>query len=172
MAYQIRILTPADAAAYQPVRLRSLQEHPEAFGSSYEDEMVRPLEIVAGRLQATADGFMLGAWQGTALVGIVGLHRQPGIKIRHRGGVGGMYVAPEARGLGIGKALLHELIAQAPTLQELEEIILAVTVGNATARAIYRAAGFAPSHIEKRYIKVGTNYYDIEWMRLLLKNGQ
>jgi len=168
MADQIRLLTTADAATYQALRLRSLQEHPEAFGSSYEDECQRPLAAVAERLQVTADGFMLGAWQDETLVGLVGLHRSPGIKVRHRAGVGGMYIVPEVRGQGIGKALIGALIERAPTIAHLEEIVLAVTVGNKAARSIYLAAGFEASHIEKRYIKVGKRYYDIEWMTLLL----
>lgn len=172
MADQICLLAPNDAAVYQALRLRSLQEHPEAFGSSYEDERQRPLQSVGERLQATPDGFVLGAWQQETLVGVVALHRSSGIKVRHRGGVGGMYVAPEARGQGIGKALIQALIDRAPTLVHLEEILLAVTVGNDTARSIYRAAGFEPSHIEKRYIKIGERYYDIEWMTLRLNSNQ
>lgn len=133
MAYQIRLLTPNDAASYQPLRLRALQEHPEAFGASAEDERQRSLVTVAERLQATPNGFMLGAWDQTALVGLVGLYRSPGIKVRHRAGVGGMYVAPEFRGQGLGKALISALIEHTPMLANLEEIILAVTVGNGTA---------------------------------------
>ena len=88
----------------------------------------------------------------------------------HRGGIGGMYVAPEARDQGIGTDLLSALVQRASKLPDLEEIILAVTVGNVTARSIYLAAGFQPSHVEKRYIKVADRYYDIEWMTLLLEN--
>ena len=168
MAYQIRLLTPDDAASYQPLRLRALQEHPEAFGASYEDERQRSLETVAERLQATPDSFMLGAWERDALVGIVGLYRSPGIKVRHRAGVGGMYVAAAARSQGIGSALINRLIEHAPTLTQLEEIILAVTVGNVTARTLYLAAGFTPTYIEQRYIKVGERYYDLEWMSKLV----
>jgi len=166
MSVQIRELTPADAAAYQPIRLRSLQEHPEAFGASYEGEVTRSLDAVAERLATTPDGFMVGAWQGDTLVGIVGLSRSPGMKVRHRAMVGGMYVAAEVRGQGIGTALMHALIEQAKRMAYLEEILLAVTVGNAGARAVYGAVGFITSHFEKRYIKVGDRYYDLEWMTL------
>src|SRR5688572_29853652 len=36
---QIRALTPKDAAAFAALRLRGLQECPEAFASSYEEEV-------------------------------------------------------------------------------------------------------------------------------------
>ena len=33
----IRLMTPADAAAYHALRIRSVREHPEAFGRSPEE---------------------------------------------------------------------------------------------------------------------------------------
>jgi L-amino acid N-acyltransferase YncA len=170
MRFQVCSVTADDAAAYQALRLRALQEHPEAFGSAYEDECTRPLAAVAERLQALPERFTLGAWSTGELVGIVSFYQSAGRKVCHRGGVGGMYVASAARGQGAGRALLAELINRARRLPALEEIILAVTVGNVTARSIYLAVGFQPSHVEKRYIKVADRYYDIEWMTLLLKD--
>ena len=169
---EVRVIGPEAAAAYQALRLRSLQEHPEAFGSSYEDEAGRTLETVQERLRTTEHHFTLGAWRGSDLVGIAAFSRSPGVKTRHRGGVGGMYVAPAARGGGVGRALLRAMIERAKQMPGLEEMILAVTVGNGAARSIYLAAGFRPSHVEKRYIKVADCYYDIEWMTLLLEDKE
>ena len=166
MQTELRTITAADAAAYQTIRLRALQEHPEAFGADYADECSRSLAAVAERLQDLPERFVLGAWQGDHLRGMVAFHQGQGQKIRHRGGVGGMYVAPEVRGQGIGKALINELIGRARCLPNLEEIVLAVTVGNHVARAMYMAAGFQPAHLEQRYIKLADHYYDIEWMTL------
>ena len=168
---EVCVLGAENAMTYQALRLRSLQEHPEAFSSSYEEEASRSLETLQERLHTTAHHFTLGAWHGPALVGIAAFSRYLGLKTRHRGMVGGMYVAPEARGGGVGKALLAAMIERARQMPGLEEMILAVTVGNGAARAIYLAAGFQPSHVEKRYIKVADRYYDIEWMTLLLKKN-
>lgn len=164
----IQILALADGEAYQALRLRALREHPEAFGSAYEDEAVVALEKVAERLVSAPERFTLGAWQNASLVGMAGFSRNTGRKTRHRGMVWGMYVAPEVRGQGIGAALLNEIIQRAKQLDGLEEIVLAVTVGNPAARKIYIQAGFVPSHVEKRYIKLDNTYYDIEWMTLRL----
>ncbi|MFN8446001.1 MAG: GNAT family N-acetyltransferase [Caldilineaceae bacterium] len=162
----IQTLKPVDVEAYQHLRLRALLDHPEAFGSAYEDEAIMALEKVAERLVSAPERFTLGAWQNEALVGMAGFSRYMGRKTRHRGMVWGMYVAPEARGQGVGAALLAEIIQQVRQLDGLEEIILAVTVGNPAARKIYTQAGFQPSHVEKRYIKLDDTYYDIEWMTL------
>ena len=47
----IRSLTTTDAALYQPLRLRALREHPEAFAPAFEEEQQLPLETIANRLQ-------------------------------------------------------------------------------------------------------------------------
>jgi GNAT superfamily N-acetyltransferase len=165
---QIRTLTLEDAPMMQALRLRSLQEHPSAFGSAYEDEAKFSLETVADRLRASPDQWMLGAWIENQLAGMLNFHRNAGRKRRHRGGLGAMYVAPEFRGRGIGRGLLAEAIRQARTLPGLEELTLAVTVGNETAKALYGTAGFVSAYVEHRYIKIGEEYFDIEWMTLRL----
>jgi len=71
----IRPLTPADAAAFQALRLAGLAEAPEAFSSSVEEERDLPLAVIAGRLAATADRAMLGAFDGADLAGVVGIVR-------------------------------------------------------------------------------------------------
>src|SRR5688572_8668895 len=101
---QIRPLTGEDAAIYWSVRLRMLREHPEAFGSSYEESLERPIEKVAARLNnegASPDDFVLGAFDEDGnLVGTVGMAREEAIKTRHRATIWGVWVAPGARGKG------------------------------------------------------------------------
>jgi len=163
----IRPLTATDAALYLPLRLRALREHPEAFASAFEDEQQLPLEAIVRRLQqSSAERYSLGAFDGEELRGLLFFHRWEGLKLRHRASIGGMYVPPECRGRGIGKALLLDTITRAHTLSGLEDLILAVTVGNEWARALYLAVGFTPVAIEPRYLKIGEKYFDIEWMHL------
>jgi RimJ/RimL family protein N-acetyltransferase len=161
----IRLLNGEDAAAYQASRLRSLREHPEAFSSSAEEEEGTSLEVIAEQISHTP---VFGAFLDGRLVGIVSLFRFPRTKTKHRAIVGGMYVAPEARRLGAGKALMQALMTHAHTVEGLEEVVLAVTVGNEVARKLYLDAGFVPYSVEPRYIKVGDRHYDIEWMSLRL----
>ena len=165
----IRQLAAHDAPVYQPLRLRALREHPEAFGSSLEDELPLPLEQVARQLEDTSgNSVSFGAWLDGQLVGIVSLYRSPRLKTRHKALLGGMYVTPEARGNRIGKALLEHTLSYARTMDGLEDVTLAVTVGNDAARRLYLGAGFVPYGVEPRYIKLGNRYFDIEWMILSL----
>ena len=81
----IRQLAANDAPVYQPLRLRALREHPEAFGSSLEDEQLLPLEQVARRLDDTSgNSVSFGAWSDCQLVGIVSLFRSPRPQTRHK----------------------------------------------------------------------------------------
>ncbi len=164
----IRQLDEDDAAIFQPLRLRSLREHPEAFGASFEEESTMSLEQVAQQLRGPSSSFTFGAFLDGELVGIVNLFRHTRSKTRHKAILGGMYVAPEARGHGVGKVLLTTVIDQARSLAGLEDLTLAVTVGNPAARALYIGAGFVPYGVEPRYIRVDQHYYDIEWMILHL----
>ena len=59
-------------------------------------------------------------------------------------------VAPEARRRGLGRKLLARFIYQA-RLRAAETAFLEVAAGNAAARALYLAGGFAESGRRKRY---------------------
>ena len=167
---ELRELTADDAAVYQPLRLRGLREEPQAFGADYEESKDRPLEEVAKRLAGEDGAFTLGAFAEGTLVGMSTFHRATERKSRHTGHIYGMYVAPEARGRGLGGALLDALLARARTLDGLEQIYLGVATTQAAACALYRSRGFEPFALVRRELKVGDTYVDTEGMVLWL-NG-
>ena len=149
--------------------MSTLSVHHNSISSSPKYEQPLPLEQVARRLEDTSgNSVSFGAWLDGQLVGIVSLYRSPRPKTRHKALLGGMYVAPEARGNRIGKALLEHTLSYARTMDGLEDVTLAVTVGNNAARRLYLGAGFVPYGVEPRYIKLGNRYFDIEWMILRL----
>ena len=165
----IRMLVEADAPAFRTLRLRSLREHPEAFGSSFEEEELLPVEQTAEHLRSSsAERCTLGAFVAGHLAGYAGFSRHPRRKTRHKAHLGGMYVAPEARSQGIGRVLVEAVVTHARAVSGVEEVVLAVTVGNEHARRLYVAAGFKPYCIEPRYIKLEDQYFDIQWMVLHL----
>ena len=153
----IRQLGEDDAAGYRELRLRGLREHPEAFTSSYEEERDKPLEWTVSRVKADV---VLGAHIDRRLVGVLGMSVEPRGKIRHKGHVFGMYVAPEHAGRGVGRALVAECIARARLIPGLELLQLTVTEGNVRAKSLYEKAGFRAFGLERNALKLGGRYFD------------
>lgn len=169
MCVLVRLLNSEDAADYQRLRLRSLTEHPEAFGASTEEEADTPHEKIGQMLaRSLPDNPVFGAYLDGILVGIGTLGRYPRLKTQHRAIISGIYVATEARGHGVGAAIMDAILAYAQNLPGLEIVILAVTVGNEHARRIYVDKGFGSYSIDRHYFKINGRYYDIEWMVLHL----
>jgi ribosomal protein S18 acetylase RimI-like enzyme len=162
----IRRLAAPDVPAYRALRLRALREHPDAFTSSYEEDAAQPLQVLQARL-ASSSFAGWGAFDGEALQGFVGLERERREKNRHKGTVVGMYVVPEALGLGLGRALLAALIAHARETG-LQSLVLTVTEGN-SAQRLYEAAGFHSFGIEPDAIRVGGRSYAKNHMHLDLR---
>ena len=163
----IRPLRAADAAEFQAIRLRGLLENPEAFGSTHAEEADRPVERVAERLGADpTSGFVLGAAleAGGPLVGVAGCYRESSRKRRHVGIVWGMFVAPEARGRGVGGALVDRVIAVAGEWPGVEQLTLTVVPENAAARALYVSRGFRVFGLEPRALRDESRHYDVELM--------
>ncbi len=139
----IRRLVPSDATAFQRLRLAALRESPTAFSASYEDEIETPISAIEANLALQSGRNLFGAFDGPELAGMVGVGRESGPKLRHKGYIRAMYVAPTQRGKGAGKLLLEHALAFAASLEGLSQMTLVVTAGNATALTLYEAAGFS-----------------------------
>lgn len=63
-------------------------------------------------------------------------------------------VAPNARGKGMGKALMEAMIQAAKT-RGAERMFLEVRVSNAPALGLYRGLGFQDGYIRKKYYEDG-----------------
>lgn len=164
---KIRQLHPQDAEAYLTIRLKALQNNPEAFGSSYAEEKDQPVEKYIRRFQSN-DSITLGAFVDEQLIGVVTLVREGLIKLQHRATIMAMYVSTEQRGLGIGKSLMAEIIQKANDWVGVEQVYLTVVTANEPAKKLYASLGFEVFGAEKRALKVGNTYYDEEHMVLFL----
>jgi len=142
---RIRRFTAREWPAYRALRLHSLADAPQAFGSSYAAEEAWAHELWMARLTAAevsgrdcplaaesadADGAMLGlVWAkcDAGDAGIVNLFQ--------------MWVAPEARGRGVAAALVDEAVAWARSINA-RLVQLGVVVDNQAAIQLYLRKGF------------------------------
>ena len=166
----IRNLTADDAAAYQALRLRALQESPTAFSSSYTQEAGRSISEIAERVTPAADGSrcVFGVFAGEQLVGVLTLVRLQGEKLLHCAEFVGMYVAPEFRRRGFGRALVDTALAHARSLPGIRHLRLTVNATNAAARSLYQSTGFDCFGVEPEAICVDGRYYGEEFYTLRL----
>ena len=144
-AIRIRRFTPREWPAYRALRLRSLADAPNAFGSSLALEESWAQELWMARLMAAdvsgrdcplvaessgPDGAMLGLlWAkcDTTDASIVNLFQ--------------MWVAPEARGRGAASALVDEAVSWARSIGA-RLVRLGVVVDNRDAIRLYERKGF------------------------------
>lgn len=150
----VRRLLPADAGPFQQLRLRGLQECPGAFASSHAEEVGTDGATIAQRLAPKADGGVFGAFDGARLVGLVGMQREGMAKLRHKAFLWGMYVAPEARRTGAGRALVAHALAYARDDLGVRQVNLGVNTSNHAAIALYRSAGFEVYGTERESLVV------------------
>lgn len=167
----VRPLTPADAAPFNALRLEGLRSDPTAFASSFEEEVDRPLEVVAARLDAGDDGVVLGAFDDEQLVGVVGLRRVARAKEQHKAYLWGMYVTRTARGLGVGRQLVRAALDHATLMPGLRQVHLGVSTDNEPARVLYASFGFEPFGLERAALVVDGAAID-EWHMVLAIEGR
>jgi len=165
----IRQLGPADRDAFFALRLRGLKAHPAAFGQSFEEAVERgpsQHDAMLNGTHALPGSFLLGAFSSAdgALAGTVGLLRETRQKERHKGYVIGMYVADEAVGRGIGRALLTELLVRAAHVDGLRQVVLLVTSANRSARALYESLGFRVYGTEPDALCIDGAFHDADLM--------
>ena len=164
----IRLLEPKDAEDYYYLRLEALRNHPDSFGSSYEEESTQTLQKFKENFTTSSHTFIYGAFEGNELVGMVTLLRECSLKLKHRATLAAMYTSPKKRGCGIGKALLNRAIEKAHSVKELEQIYLTVSTTNIAAKNLYSAMDFEVFGYEKNALKYKNIYYDEEHMVLFL----
>lgn len=137
---EIRRLTAGDWAVWRAVRLEALREAPYAFGSTLdewqgagdiESRWRARLEAVPFNVVAEIDGDPVGQASGTA--------SNPSGDVE----LISMWVAPAARGRGVGEALIEAVVEWAGS-QAAPAVALAVRRTNAAAVNLYERMGFEP----------------------------
>jgi RimJ/RimL family protein N-acetyltransferase len=164
---EYRKLNEEDASTYWALRLEAVEREPRSFGPTPEEHRKITIDQIV-ELLCGQNSFVMGAFEGEAMIGFARFERKPFIKERHKGHVHGVYVAASHRGRGVAKAMIGALVHEVKKDASCEQLLLAVGVFNEPARRAYAAMGFVPYGIEPRALKVDGVYVDEEHMILLL----
>jgi RimJ/RimL family protein N-acetyltransferase len=157
VAVDIRRLIETDAGAWQRIRMKMLRDHPANFGMTSEEEAAIPLELIERRFRqdkGSKERFILGAFDGGELVGVVGFDRQPGEKRRHIGVMWGIYVDQDHRGRGLGKQLIDRVLDEARSTPGLSHIRVTTNANNEDAKTLYSSCGFTSWGVEPKALNI------------------
>ncbi|MGH3379679.1 MAG: GNAT family N-acetyltransferase [Actinoallomurus sp.] len=136
---EIITLGAGDEDRYREVRLRALKDAPTAFASTFEREEGFDREVWTSRLTGDAAVNLLALDDGRP-VGTTSAR----IEENDTAQLLGMWVAPEARGRGVGRLLIDAIVRWARG-HRVGDLGLWVTETNQSARALYEKNGFRPT---------------------------
>lgn len=142
-AFEIKIIKESDWQTFKDIRLRSLKDSPEAFGYTYDQASKESDQQWQDRCKTRPNQKalpLLAEIDGEPCGVIWGVIRSPKETTAN---VYKMWVSPDARGLGVGRALLETIINWSRE-QGMESVTLGVYTSNAPAIALYKSLGFKP----------------------------
>lgn len=166
MDIKIKMLTKEDWKTWKPFRLEALENSPENFGSSYEEELDWPDSNFKNALTKSD---IFGVFIDSSLVSCAGFYSLQPDKTKHRGVIWGMYTRPEYRGQGIASALVQTIINHAKSC--VTQLHLACVTTNLGAIKLYKKKGFEIYGTEPNALKIGDTFFD-EYLMILDLTGE
>jgi GNAT superfamily N-acetyltransferase len=144
--YDVVIIPASDVdwQQYRALRLEALQTDPQAFGSSYAEQVAQPPEYWQGRLAdaiAGRNNWLLFARRGTELVGMVGAFQSEAMGSQNIAMLIAMYVTASARKQGVSRQLVTSLLDLLRTTP-VRRVRLTVNVRQTAALRLYERLGF------------------------------
>jgi GNAT superfamily N-acetyltransferase len=138
----IRAVRADEWRRVRDIRLRSLEDAPDAFGSTIADERSLPDRAWIERTERSALVGDSAAYIAETPAGWIGfVMARVEAEDRTRSGLFGLWVDPAARAAGVGMALTEAVITWARE-QGARTLALWVVASNSAAIRIYRRAGF------------------------------
>lgn len=131
----VRATTMTDWQALREIRLQALRDAPYAFASTHAREAAFAAD--EWRRRATRDGSFLAFLPEVSPAGLGGGYLAAPDTVE----LVGMYVRPQARGRGVGEAII-EAVAGWAIQQRAATLHLWVTETNKPARMLYERCGF------------------------------
>jgi ribosomal protein S18 acetylase RimI-like enzyme len=143
----IRQLSSAHVIEFLALRAYALTHEPERFRVSAHDDAQWGQAFWENRLNTDR---VLGLFEQDQLIGVGGLSRFVGEKLRHKGLIWGMYIAPAARGSDASDLLMSGLIECSKGY--VTHLQLTLMANNTRAQKYYERHGFKLYAIEPQSV--------------------
>ena len=153
--FEIRRRSLDELEDFREIRLEALKQAPEAFGSVYEVDSLKPMSAFAERI---SNSLIFAAYMEDRIVGMAGLKPETGPKDLHKGFIWGVYVRADARQYGIAAALMQHLLEAGKEI--VEQLTLTVVKENLAAIRLYQKLGFTIYGTEPCSMKSNGQYVD------------
>jgi len=141
----VRVFEAREWRVYRDLRLRALADAPDAFARTLAEEARLSDAEWRRRIDAAASSplalAVVAEWEARP-VGIA--YGRVDEAAREQAHLFAMWVAPEARRQGAGRALVEAITVWARGVRA-RRVVLEVTRGNDAAARLYARAGFAPT---------------------------
>jgi len=165
MQITYRKVLPTECELYRAIRLESLKEYPNSYGSVYAEQMVKAkLGFESNIENQDRKQFIIGAFDGDKLIGICGFYGMDDERFKHQGELIQMYVKANYQGCQIGFNLLEATVKEAFLLEELKQIELGVFSSSPAALRIYQKAGFEEFGLQKDCLKTAEGFFHLHLM--------
>lgn len=158
---KIRLLAEQDSQVWKQLRLEALQNAPESFASSYEEEVNYFDDHWKTSLQKSD---IFGAFIDDVLIATAGFYRLITLKTKHRGVLFGMYTTPKHCGKCIASHLIEAVINHAKS--QVVQIHLACVTTNMPAIKLYQKHNFKIYGTEPSALKIGDAFFNEHLMVL------
>lgn len=150
MNIEIKKLKPEHTKLYREIRLESLERHPEAFETTYEEALKSETFFFEGPIkEESASKFVIGAFDEDSLIGICAFVDDNRYELEETGSIVQMYVKREYSGQKIGEKLLLQAEADALKLKGISRVMLEVNKNNKRAISVYRNCGYNTFQVKK-----------------------
>jgi ribosomal protein S18 acetylase RimI-like enzyme len=167
----VRFLDRKDGAAYQTLRLESLQQNPNAFLTLHDTEAQLKQDLFTNHLVNSYHppyfGFF-GIFVDKRLVGYAQVSDSVFEKQRHIADIYNVYISPTFRKKGLALLLFQFIFDLLKQSNRIERIFLTCTASNTSALHFYDKLGFERFGIRQNAIKWQGVYDDqIELVKVL-----
>lgn len=162
---QITKLSPNRWQDYKNLRLEAVEDSPQSFFNTVEEINAQSDES----WQEKITNVFFAVDDADKLVGMAGYYCDTREKLAHIAKVVSVYVSPDYRSKGAGRALLMAVIEDAKAKPQVKKLQLEVITTQVAAFKLYESLGFKKIGEQKMAVNVDGRFYDEYLMELVLE---